>query len=273
MCESVVTVNRGTGSSTLALSPGRSSGPGRRTVTAHRPHGAGKRHTQPLLSDAYMFMYPSSFQLVYGRSPPFARQPHRLFASPEDTPLTHPIGEHQVAACRPHGAGCWEAPHSAPSLTHTCSCTRHHSSCCMVDPRRPPVGITGSSTAARPSTPGHPPPHPLTRFHGRYPPRSARRPRMLFDSSSTAARPSTPGHPPPAPQALRYGTHHRRGGGQPSNQSKFAARTSTVNGWHELGPLLPGGGLTIHFHRCWYVLVGRLIDDLVCNYLGRAAAL
>jgi len=135
----------------------------------------------------------------------------------------------RTPGCRPHGAGCWEAPHSAPSLTHTCSCTRHHSSCCMVDPRRPPVGITGSSTAARPSTPGH---------------------------------------PPPAPQALRYGTHHRRGGGQPSNQSKFAARTSTVNGWHELGPLL-----TINFSRCWYVHVGRLIDDLVYHHLGRAAAL
>jgi hypothetical protein len=31
------------------------------------------------------------------------------------------------------------------SLTHTCSCTRHHSSWCMVDPRRSPVGLTGSS--------------------------------------------------------------------------------------------------------------------------------
>ena len=144
-------------------------------------------------------------------------------SSVEDGPLTGPtvLGKRHTA-------------HSASSLTHTCSCTRHHSSCyssswCMVDPRRPPVGITGSSTAARPSTPGH---------------------------------------PPPAPQALRYGTHHRRGGGQPSNQSKFAARTSTVNGWHELGPLL-----TINFSRCWYVHVGRLIDDLVYHHLGRAAAL
>jgi hypothetical protein len=51
-----------------------------------------------------------------------------------------------------------------------------------------------------------------------------------------------------------------------SKFSKFAARTSTVNGWHELGPLL-----TINFNRCWYV--GRLIDDLVYHHLGRAAAL
>ena len=180
---------------------------GRRTVTAHRPHGAGKRHTQPLLSDAYMFMYPSSFQLVYGRSPPFARRPHRLFAiaSPEDTPLTHPIGEHQVAACRrPHGAGCWEAPHSAPSLTHTSSCTRHHSSCCMVDPRRPPVGIHRLFDSGPPIDPRTSPPPARTRFYGRYPPRSARRPHMLFDSYSTAARPSTPGHPP-HPHPRLYG--------------------------------------------------------------------
>jgi hypothetical protein len=167
------------------------------------------------LSDAYMFMYPSSFQLLYGRSPTSARR--------------HTQALRQRPAHRPQ-----DIP---PTRTHQVS----------------------------------------TRFYGRYPPRSARRPHMLFDSYSTAARPSTPGHPPhPHPRLYgweRYGTHHRRGGGQPSNQSKFAARTSTVNGWHELGPLLPGGGLTIHFHRCWYVLVGRLIDDLVCNYLGRAAAL
>jgi hypothetical protein len=88
---------------------------GRRTrLTLTGPTvAAGKRHTQPLLSDAYMFMYPSSFQLVYGRSPPFARRPHRLFASPEDTPLTHPIGEHQVAGPTVLAAG---KRHTQPPL-------------------------------------------------------------------------------------------------------------------------------------------------------------
>jgi hypothetical protein len=263
VCESVVTEE-------ARLSPGRSSdedGP----LTG--PTVLGKRHTAHSASSLthtcsctrhHSSCYSSSWCMVDPRRSPVSLA-QALRITRGHTPNTP---HRRTPGCRPHGAGCWEAPHSAPSLTHTCSCTRHHSSCCMVDPRRPPVGITGSSTAARPSTPGHPPPHPLTRFHGRYPPRSARRPRMLFDSSSTAARPSTPGHPPPAPQALRYGTHHRRGGGQPSNQSKFAARTSTVNGWHELGPLL-----TINFSRCWYVHVGRLIDDLVYHHLGRAAAL
>jgi hypothetical protein len=80
----------------------------------------------------------------------------------------------------------------------------------MVDPRRPPVGLTG-----------------------------------LFDSGP----PIDPRKPPtraPQGQALRYGTHHRRiagEGGSLPHQSKFAARTSTVNGWHELGPLL-----TINFN-------------------------
>ena len=105
MCESVVTEE-------ARLSPGRSSdedgpltGP---TVLREAPHC-----TLSFLSDAYMFMYPSSFQLVYGRSPPFARQPHRLFASPEDTPLTHPIGEHQVAGPTVLAAG---KRHTQPPL-------------------------------------------------------------------------------------------------------------------------------------------------------------
>jgi len=198
------------------------------------PTVLGKRHTAHSASSLthtcsctrhHSSCYSSSWCMVDPRRSPVSLA-QALRITRGHTPNTP---HRRTPGCRPHGAGCWEAPHSAPSLTHTCSCTRHHSSCCMVDPRRPPVGITGSSTAARPSTPGH---------------------------------------PPPAPQALRYGTHHRRGGGQPSNQSKFAARTSTVNGWHELGPLL-----TINFSRCWYVHVGRLIDDLVYHHLGRAAAL
>jgi hypothetical protein len=223
VCESVVTEDKLDSRLAAHRGPALAQAPEAPTVL-------GSATLSPLCkSDAcYMFMYPSSFQLVYGRPPPFARRHHRLFDSGPHITRGHTPSEHQAA-----GPTVLGSTTLSPSLTHTCSCTRHHSSWCMVDPRPPPVGITGSSTAARPSTPGH---------------------------------------PPPAPQALRFGTHHRRGGGQSATQSKFAARTSTVNGWRKLGPL---HDVTINFSRCWCVLVGRRIDDsLFSHHLGvRAAAL
>ena len=88
-----------------------------------------------------------------------------------------------------------EAPHSAPSLTHTCSCTRHHSSCCMVDPRRPPVGIHRLFDSGPPIDPRTSPPPARTRLAPGFMADIPRGPPVGLTCSSTAIR-QRPAHRP-----------------------------------------------------------------------------
>ena len=83
------------------------------------------------LSDAYMFMYPSSFQLLYGRSPPSARRHHRLFDSgpPIDPRTPPPTPAHQVS---------WQiSPAVRPSASH--ALRQLFDSGPPIDPRTPPT--------------------------------------------------------------------------------------------------------------------------------------